>query len=227
MDKERKRILFNWAFSMFCLSCIIAYGFTLGSVLLFLLGLFSMPITFFKELRSKVPVNKKVMVGIIAVLFVIFVSILPERDNTKSSDDITTEDSTLVADLDMESEDVAKSEEITENVTTEKATTERATEEKTEVTTTEKETAQEVTTTESIVQEVATTEAPAIVETQTEEPAASVAQETYVINTNTGKFHYSWCSSVGQMNNGNRWDYTGTRDDVIGMGYSPCKKCNP
>lgn len=50
---------------------------------------------------------------------------------------------------------------------------------------------------------------------------------SYVLNTNTHKFHYSCCSSVGDIKASNRWDYTGTRDEVIAMGYQPCKRCNP
>lgn len=53
------------------------------------------------------------------------------------------------------------------------------------------------------------------------------AGTSYVVNTNTGKFHYPGCSSVGQMSGSNRWDYTGSRDELIGMGYDPCKRCNP
>ena len=50
---------------------------------------------------------------------------------------------------------------------------------------------------------------------------------SYVANTNTGKFHYPSCSSVGDMNPENRWDYTGTREELIDMGYVPCKRCKP
>ena len=49
----------------------------------------------------------------------------------------------------------------------------------------------------------------------------------YVLNTNTKKFHRPTCSSVGQMKQKNRRDYTGSRDDLISQGYDPCKKCNP
>lgn len=49
----------------------------------------------------------------------------------------------------------------------------------------------------------------------------------YILNTNTHKFHYPTCGSVKQMAEKNKKFYTGTRDDVIGMGYDPCKKCNP
>lgn len=49
----------------------------------------------------------------------------------------------------------------------------------------------------------------------------------YVLNTNTYKFHYPSCSSVKQMRENNKWYYTGTRDDVISKGYSPCGRCRP
>ena len=50
---------------------------------------------------------------------------------------------------------------------------------------------------------------------------------SYVVNTNTGKFHYPSCSSAKQIKSKNRWDYDGSRDELIGMGYVPCKRCNP
>lgn len=49
----------------------------------------------------------------------------------------------------------------------------------------------------------------------------------YVINTNSSKFHYSFCSSVNTMNDSNRWDYHGTYDELISMGYEPCGRCKP
>lgn len=49
----------------------------------------------------------------------------------------------------------------------------------------------------------------------------------YVLNTNTKKFHYPSCKSVNQMKKKNRKDFTGTRTEVIEMGYVPCKNCNP
>lgn len=49
----------------------------------------------------------------------------------------------------------------------------------------------------------------------------------YVININTGKFHKPGCSSVKQMNDSNKQLYNGSRDDLTGKGYDPCKRCNP
>ena len=59
----------------------------------------------------------------------------------------------------------------------------------------------------------------------TVEPSPTVSN--YILNTNTHKFHYPWCSSVDQMKEKNKWYYSGTRDSIIEMGYVPCKRCNP
>ena len=62
-------------------------------------------------------------------------------------------------------------------------------------------------------------------------PESSAPQEsqgiTYVLNTNTKKFHYPTCSSVNDMKEKNKQIYTGSREEVINMGYVPCKRCNP
>ncbi len=52
-------------------------------------------------------------------------------------------------------------------------------------------------------------------------------QQSYVLNTNTMKFHRPGCSSVSTMKAKNRQDFTGTRQELIDKGYSPCGKCNP
>lgn len=52
-------------------------------------------------------------------------------------------------------------------------------------------------------------------------------QVSYILNTNTYKFHYPSCGSVSKMKEHNKWYFTGTRDEVISMGYSPCGNCHP
>lgn len=49
----------------------------------------------------------------------------------------------------------------------------------------------------------------------------------YVLNTSSMKFHLPSCSSVDTIDPANREDYTGTRDEVIAMGYAPCGRCKP
>lgn len=50
---------------------------------------------------------------------------------------------------------------------------------------------------------------------------------SYVVNTNTGKFHSPSCRDVNKIKPENYWAYDGTRDDLINQGYSPCGHCNP
>ena len=52
-------------------------------------------------------------------------------------------------------------------------------------------------------------------------------QYEYVLNTSSKKFHYPSCKSVKDMKDSNRKDFTGTRDEVIAMGYDPCGNCHP
>ena len=58
-------------------------------------------------------------------------------------------------------------------------------------------------------------------------PEETEPQITYVLNKNTRKFHEPSCSSVGDIKPENRWDFTGTREEALEMGYVPCKRCNP
>lgn len=51
--------------------------------------------------------------------------------------------------------------------------------------------------------------------------------QDYVANKNTKKFHYPSCSSADDIKASNRWDFYGTRDELINMGYVPCKRCHP
>lgn len=55
----------------------------------------------------------------------------------------------------------------------------------------------------------------------------TTADTDYVGNKNTHKFHRSGCDSIKDMDEENKYYYTGTRDEMISMGYKPCKRCNP
>lgn len=72
-------------------------------------------------------------------------------------------------------------------------------------------------------------ESPAPVSSQDPAPSVSIqpAAANYIANKNTKKFHYPNCSSVNQMNESNKWYYSGTADELVQMGYDPCKKCKP
>lgn len=57
--------------------------------------------------------------------------------------------------------------------------------------------------------------------------SASDVDATYVINTNSMKFHKEDCSSISSMNQANKKVVTSTRDELISEGYSPCGICKP
>ena len=61
----------------------------------------------------------------------------------------------------------------------------------------------------------------------TQSQPSNESEQAYILNINTKKFHYPHCSSVGQMKESNKQEYTGSRDSIISQGYVPCKKCNP
>lgn len=48
----------------------------------------------------------------------------------------------------------------------------------------------------------------------------------YVGNSNTHKFHQSFCSWADNIKSGNRVSFS-SREDAINSGYSPCGHCNP
>lgn len=52
-------------------------------------------------------------------------------------------------------------------------------------------------------------------------------ERTYVLNTNTHKFHYPDCPSVKDIKPKNYQETTLSRDELIDQGYKPCGRCNP
>ena len=52
-------------------------------------------------------------------------------------------------------------------------------------------------------------------------------EPTYILNTNTRKFHYPNCSSVSDMKEHNKAEFFGTREEAVAAGYSPCGRCHP
>ena len=50
---------------------------------------------------------------------------------------------------------------------------------------------------------------------------------SYVLNTNSHKFHLPSCSSVDTISPKNRKDVNESREQIIREGYAPCKRCNP
>lgn len=57
--------------------------------------------------------------------------------------------------------------------------------------------------------------------------AAEANVQTYVLNTNTNKFHKESCNSARSMDASNKKIYTGSRQEIIDMGYEACGVCKP
>lgn len=74
-------------------------------------------------------------------------------------------------------------------------------------------------------QQTAAIQAKQQVQQNTPAPAAA-SSASYIGNKNTKKFHYAGCSSVADMNPGNKVALS-SRDEAISAGYVPCKRCNP
>ena len=57
--------------------------------------------------------------------------------------------------------------------------------------------------------------------------AADANVQTYILNTNTKKFHKESCNSAKSMDASNKKIYKGSRQELIDMGYEACGVCKP
>ena len=53
------------------------------------------------------------------------------------------------------------------------------------------------------------------------------AEENYVLNTSSKKFHKPNCSSVNKISENNKQEYTGKKSELESQGYEPCSSCKP
>lgn len=74
--------------------------------------------------------------------------------------------------------------------------------------------------------ETIATELVATVPAKTEAPT-NPPEAVYVLNTNSMKFHYSHCGSADDIKDSNKSTFTGTREQILAKGYSPCGRCDP
>ena len=59
------------------------------------------------------------------------------------------------------------------------------------------------------------------------EPKSEEIAATYILNTNSKKFHLPSCTFVTRMKEENRAQTQSTRDELISQGYEACKTCKP
>ena len=64
----------------------------------------------------------------------------------------------------------------------------------------------------------ATGESHASEDTNIQETSQSTDEQTYIVNENTKKFHLPSCSSVKDMNSGNKREFTGDRQELLDEG---------
>ena len=71
------------------------------------------------------------------------------------------------------------------------------------------------------------TRSAAVRSTAAETKTSAEVRSSYVLNTNSRKFHKPTCSSVDKMKETNIAYQNSSREEIIRQGYSPCKICNP
>ena len=85
--------IFNWIFSVFCMLCLLAYGFNAGAIMMFLLGIASLPVKPIREMWENLPKHKVLRPVIIGFLFFTFMGMMPpvENENPEQIAGISTE----------------------------------------------------------------------------------------------------------------------------------------
>lgn len=58
-------------------------------------------------------------------------------------------------------------------------------------------------------------------------PAQSEQAQTYILNTNTHRFHYPDCPSVSDIKEKNKKVVEASREEILEKGYEPCGACKP
>ena len=53
------------------------------------------------------------------------------------------------------------------------------------------------------------------------------SEAAFILNVNTGKFHWPHCPSVSDMREHNKFPFSGTREEAIELGFKPCGVCKP
>ena len=56
---------------------------------------------------------------------------------------------------------------------------------------------------------------------------ADAEEQTYILNRNSKKFHYTDCKSVSTIKDSNKEEFKGARETLIQQGYTPCGECAP
>ena len=52
-------------------------------------------------------------------------------------------------------------------------------------------------------------------------------QVSFILNRASGIFHLPDCPSAGRIKERNKASFSGTREEAIALGYTPCRNCKP
>lgn len=63
--------------------------------------------------------------------------------------------------------------------------------------------------------------------TEADKNSVEKGGETYVLNTNTQKFHRPSCPSAADIKLSNKKTFTGHKEELTEQGYKPCQSCHP
>lgn len=159
-----------------------------------------------KGSKTVLPWRLILAVGVLIFLLVGGIAACTDSDDEPTTTTTTTAETTTEAEPESKTSIIEAVAALSPHETTAEAaeTTEKATEKKTEKVTEKK--------TEKVTEK---------------KTAAPSAQKTYVLNKSTLKFHLPSCSSCSKIKAENKGSYTGSRDDLISQGYSPCGNCHP
>ena len=128
--KMKKTVkIFNWIFSVFCMLCLLAYGFQAGTILMLLLGIASLPVQPIRKMWENLPKSKALRPILIGFLFFVSLGMLPQTENKNSGQvaEIATE---AAAEAETETQETESQQtELKETETSEAAETETQTEE--------------------------------------------------------------------------------------------------
>ncbi len=227
-----------WVLSVFMLLMGISAFRSLLSIIMIICGIAIMPLNIIDDLFEKINLTGWKRLVLFIVLFLVAFNLTPEMIQKYKENVSTTE--TVV----MESSDKSstKSMDSTKDVTGSVTDTNKL-QDLSDVALTrgsmgddKEESNIGSSSSESVTSITSTpTATPAITSVGTkgfpeaDDPADYEAEKkvTYILNTNSMKFHKPSCNDVKKMSTGNRMDVTWDRNTVINKGYSPCGHCNP
>lgn len=66
-----------------------------------------------------------------------------------------------------------------------------------------------------------------VYEEGTSKKESNQKESSYVLNTNTKKFHLPTCRGIKDIKEENKKTFNGKREELLKDSYSPCKMCNP